>query len=172
MVNNAPIQNNTDYSQINPKYLTYEKKPTLEVKEDVVEISAENTNQKTDKKEEKPKSKRSLIAKISIGAAGAIALLGVFTRARGFNKKVKEILGEKLSKKSDNILNMTKLKENVILSEKENKILKIRNFLNNTANIKDCYLLPFLNKFPVLRGFARKTSQMYTNTGVSMTQSA
>lgn len=172
MVNNAPIQNNIDYSKINQKYLTYEKKPTLEVKKDVVEISAENTNKKTDTKEEKPKSKRSLIAKISIGAAGAIALLGVLTRARGFNKKVKEILGEKINKNSDHVLNMTKLKENVTLSKREGKILKISNFLNNTANIKDCYLLPFLNKFPILRGFAQKTSQMYTNTGVSMTQSA
>ena len=164
MVENISAQNINKYESFNPRYITLAT-PVKEEKNDTVEISDEN-NVKPDKKNRK-------IAKVSLIVAGAITLLGVLTRARGLNKKAREILAKRMPKHGgDKVLNFTKLKDNVQLSAKEGLIFKIRNFLNNTANIKDCYILPFLNKIPFLRGFAQKTSKIYTDTGVSMTQAA
>ncbi len=167
MVQKVLSQNISNYN-FNPKYITFSntvkaEKDNFETQKNTLEI--QNKNNK--------KSKNILIATSALGIASLITLLGVLTKARGLNKKIKNILEKKLNiQEGSNILNMTKLKENATLSTKENKMLKITNFLNNTANIKDCYLLPFLDKIPFLRGFARHTSNIYIQTGIGMTQSA
>lgn len=171
--NNTYISNNL--TAVNSKYINLPENYsgiTQQEKSDSVEISAENKKQEPKDKQIKPK--HVIIAAASLGMAGLITLLGVVTRARGLNKKADRIIKKGLqnSEHADKILNFTRLKENLELSAKEGRILKFTNLMNNSANIKDCYLAPFLQKFPILRGFAKKTSQMYTNTGVKMTQSA
>ncbi len=172
MLENLSSQNISNYQNLNPKYITFTN-PIIQEKNDNEVNSNNNKNYQNEKAAKASKAKRTKIAALSLIAASLITLVGVLTKARGFNKKVKKILSEKITAyNAENILNLTKLKENIELSAKEGRILKISNFLNNLANIKDCYLLPFLNKIPLLRSFAKKTSQIYTDTGISMTQAA
>ena len=171
--NNVYIANNL--TGVNSKYISLPENYSNVLQQeskDIVEISAENKNGEPKNKQIKPK--HVIIAAASLAMAGLITILGVVTRARGLNKKANKIIQKGLqnSEHADKILNFTRLKENLELSAKEGRILKFTNLMNNSANIKDCYLMPFLKKFPILKDFARKTSQIYTNTGVQMTQSA
>ena len=172
MIETKSLQSVNSYPNISSKYLTYPN-ADLSQKTDVAEISKKTTDIQEKTEEKKKSSKKALIAGISLAGAAIITLLGVLTKARGLNKKIQDILKKNIDVADrENILNFTRLKEHINFSAKEGRALKISNFLNNTANFKDCYLLPFLNKIPFLRGFAQKTSKVYTDTGISMTQAA
>ena len=167
MIENTTKVASFNYADFNPRYIQIPQNK-VEVVRDSTELSSKDSAKKNKKLD-----KKSVIAIISLAAASLVTLGGVLTKARGLNKKVKEIIVKKLKiNNKEHVLNLTKFKGALNLSSKEGKLLKITNVLNNSANIKDCYLLPFLNKFPILRGFARKTSDIYTKTGVNMTQSA
>lgn len=146
---------------------------TSEKKNDTVELSYKK---EASDKQENPeisdkKSKKVLIASLSLGAAGLVTILGVLTNTRGWNKKVAKILKENI-KDGDEIFNLTKFKETIQASAKDKRVIKLSNFMNNMANFKDCYILPVLEKIPGLKQFAKKTSDIYKQTGVKMTQSA
>ena len=165
------IQTNTQ-----PVYSKYLSAPSsnAQQKNDTIEISPktqEQTPSQEQPQEKNKKSKKALIASLSLGVAGAATLLGVLTNTRGWNKKVAKILKENF-KDGDEIFNLTKLKETIQASAKDKKVIKLSNFMNNMANFKDCYILPILEKIPGLKQFAKKTSDIYKQTGVKMTQGA
>lgn len=165
------IQTNTQ-----PVYSKYLSAPSsnAQQKNDTIEITPktqEQTPSQEQPQEKNKKSKKALIASLSLGVAGAATLLGVLTNTRGWNKKVAKILKENF-KDGDEIFNLTKLKETIQASAKDKKVIKLSNFMNNMANFKDCYILPILEKIPGLKQFAKKTSDIYKQTGVKMTQGA
>ncbi len=165
------IQTNTQ-----PVYSKYLSTPSsnAQQKNDTIEITPktqEQTPSQEQPQEKNKKSKKALIASLSLGVAGAATLLGVLTNTRGWNKKVAKILKENF-KDGDEIFNLTKLKETIQASAKDKKVIKLSNFMNNMANFKDCYILPILEKIPGLKQFAKKTSDIYKQTGVKMTQGA
>ncbi len=170
MVENIAKYSNNSQNILNSKYIIYDK-PVLKEERSSAEITEDNFAAQNN--QNKKKSKKTLLATGSLTLAGIITLVGVLTKAPGLNRKAKEILKKSFNNEQNtNILNLTKLKENITLSAKEGLILKLSNFSNNMANFKDCYLLPFLNNFPVLRYFAQKTSKVYIDTGINMTQKA
>ena len=165
------IQTNTQ-----PVYSKYLSAPSsnAQQKNDTIEITPktqEQTPSQEQPQEKNKKSKKALIASLSLGVAGAATLLGVLTNTLGWNKKVAKILKENF-KDGDEIFNLTKLKETIQASAKDKKVIKLSNFMNNMANFKDCYILPILEKIPGLKQFAKKTSDIYKQTGVKMTQGA
>lgn len=165
------IQTNTQ-----PVYSKYLSTPSsnAQQKNDTIEITPKVQEQPTTQEqpqENQKKSKKALIASLSLGIAGAATVLGVLTNTRGWNKKVAKILKENF-KDGDEIFNLTKLKETIQASAKDKRVIKLSNFMNNMANFKDCYILPVLEKIPGVKQFARKTSDIYKQTGVKMTQGA
>ncbi len=165
------VQTNTQ-----PVYSKYLSTPSsnAQQKNDTIEITPKVQEQPTTQEqpqENQKKSKKALIASLSLGIAGAATVLGVLTNTRGWNKKVAKILKENF-KDGDEIFNLTKLKETIQASAKDKRVIKLSNFMNNMANFKDCYILPVLEKIPGVKQFARKTSDIYKQTGVKMTQGA
>ena len=156
-----------------PSYNAAQKQDTFETKQDnTTEAKPQTASQNKENKEGKTKKgKKVIIASAAVGTAAIFTLLGVLTNTRGWNKKVKKIL-EKSIKDGDEVFNFTKLKETLQASTKDKRIIKLSNFMNNMANFKDCYILPVLEKIPGLKQFAHKTSDIYKQTGVKMTQSA
>lgn len=141
---------------------------------DVVELSYSN-NATADENDNNTSKKRIIIAGVALAAAGLTTLTGVLLKGqtRKLNSKVKNIFQNWFENNNlDKALNFTKAKDKIKLSAEDKKVIQMSNFMNNTANIKDCYLMPFLKKFPILRGFANKTSKLYTDMGIKMTQGA
>lgn len=165
-----------DLPDVCSKYLG-KQTPVPENKKDTVEISKpqenvqEQNNNSTQENKKKSKSKNFIIAGAALGFAGLTTIIGVFTNARGWNKKVQKILKKNL-KNGEEIFNFTKLKDTIEASSKDRRVIAASNFMNNSANFKDCYILPILEKIPILRQFANGTSKVYKNTGVKMTQKA
>lgn len=138
-------------------------------------VLSDKQNNSADNNNDKNSKKRFIIAGASLALAGFITLFGVLLRGhtQRLNKKTKNIFQNWFEKNNlDKALNFTKAKDKIKLSAEDKKVIQMSNFMNNTANIKDCYLMPFLKKFPILRGFANKTSKLYTDTGIKMTQGA
>lgn len=148
-----------------------------ENKKDTVEISKpqENTqkqdNNSAQENKKKGKSKNFIIAASALGLAGLVTIVGAFTNAHGWNKKVQRILKKNL-KNGEEVFNFTKLKDTIKAGSKDKRVIAASNVMNNSANFKDCYILPILEKIPGLRQFANGTSKVYKNTGVKMTQKA
>lgn len=170
---------NKEFLPTYSKYLSMspscEQKPkkaaqdTLELRKN--ETSVQDAKESTT---DKKKSKRILIATASLVAAGGLTALGVIAGNGKYNKKLMKLLKGKAKGQTigEDILNFTKLKESIKAGTKDKRVLSISNFMNNMSNFKDCYILPVLEKIPLLGRLAQKSSDIYTKTGVEMTKAA
>lgn len=117
------------------------------------------------------KPEKSKKAKVALGVAILSAGALVLGNPKIWNGSLKRFLKENLEKAPKNGSIASKQKALKVQFKQENPIISgFANIMNNFTSFKDCFFMPAFKKIPGLNWLSKKSSDLYINTGINMTQ--